>query len=87
MLGDHLIDLRQGGFVGINSLQVFIPENMTKSRRIEIDHLTLNGAPLSMTPYSGSNPMAMTSGGIGAGGGTQQFQYGAHNNYANNRRY
>jgi len=77
--GDHLIDLRQGGFVGITSLQIFIPENMTNSRRIEIDHLILNGAPLTMTPYFGQNSGEASShatrAGTASAGGPTYYQH------------
>jgi len=47
--GDHYIELKHSNFVGVNGIQIYITENMTKSRRIEIEHLFLHGAPLSMS--------------------------------------
>jgi len=47
--GDHYIELKHSNFIGVNGIQIYITENMTKSRRIEIEHLFLHGAPLSMS--------------------------------------
>jgi len=78
--GLHLIDLRQGGFVGINALQIYIPENQTASRRVEIDHLILNGAPHALTPFASAGAKAVVGlenyGKMG-GSGSQQYGGGA----------
>jgi len=47
--GDHYIELKHSNFVGVTGIQIYITENMTKSRRIEIEHLFLHGAPLSLS--------------------------------------
>jgi len=53
--GDHAVDFKAGGIVGVQNLQIYVSENMTKNRRTEIDSLTLLGAPLALTGYANSS--------------------------------
>jgi len=53
--GDHTIEFKAGGMIGVQNLQIYVSENMTKNRKTEIDSLTLIGAPMSLTGYANSS--------------------------------
>jgi hypothetical protein len=50
--GDHSIEIRPGGLVGVKNLQIFIPQSIAKSKQIEIDQMILYGTPLALTGYN-----------------------------------
>ncbi len=52
LTGEHTIEFKSGGLVGVENLQIYIPENMTKNRKTEIESITIIGAPVSMTNYA-----------------------------------
>lgn len=60
LTGDHSIELKSGGLVGVENLQIYIPENMTKNRKTEIESLTIIGAPMSLTSFAGLDSKALT---------------------------
>ncbi|CAL8144942.1 unnamed protein product [Orchesella dallaii] len=61
LTGEHTVELRSGGLVGIENLQIFIPENMTKNRKTEIEFLTLIGAPMSLTTFANNDSSAIAT--------------------------
>ncbi|ODM90241.1 Thioredoxin-like protein 1 [Orchesella cincta] len=59
--GEHTVELRSGGLVGVENLQIYIPENMTKNRKTEIEFLTLIGAPMSLTTFANIDSSAIAT--------------------------
>lgn len=57
LTGNHEVQLKSGGFAGVENLQVYIPENMTKNQRTEIETLAIFGIPMSGIPIPAARQM------------------------------